>query len=45
MKKIQGYLLTMDSEVDKGKVTQKKIIEKESTIQLLKKKLKYQQPS
>ena len=40
LKKLQGDLLTMDSEVDKGEVTQKILAEKESIIQLLKKKLK-----
>ena len=40
IKKLQRYLLTMDSEVDEGKVTQKILAEKETTIQLLKKILK-----
>ena len=40
IKKLQGEQLTMDSEVDKGKVTKNISSSKESIIQLLKKKLK-----
>ena len=40
MNKIQGYLLAMDSESDRGQATKKILVEKESIIQLLKKKLK-----
>ena len=40
IKNIQGELLTIDNEADKGEATQKLLNEKESTIQLLKNKLK-----
>ena len=40
IKKLHGYLLTIDNEADKGEVTKKIHDEKENTIQLLKKKLK-----
>ena len=40
IKNIHGYLLTTDSEENKGEETHKLLNEKENTIQLLKKKLK-----
>ena len=40
IKKLQGYLLTVGSEENKGEATHKLLNEKENTIQLLKKKLK-----
>ena len=40
IKKLQGYLLAMDSEVDKGQATMKILAENKSSIQLLKKKMK-----
>ena len=40
IKKIQGYLLTTESETNKGQASQKLLVDKESTIQLWKKKLK-----
>ena len=40
IKKLKGDLLAMDSEVYKGQETKNILAEKESTIQLLKKKLK-----
>ena len=40
IKKIQGDLLDMDSELDRGQATKKFFARKEHTIQLLKKKLK-----
>ena len=43
IKKLQGDLLIADSEVDKGKVTQNILAEKERTIQLLKENCKFQQ--
>ena len=40
IKKLQGDLLDIDNEANKGEVTQKILEEKENTILLLKKKLK-----
>ena len=40
IKKLQGDLLAMDSEVDKGHETKNILVEKENTIHLLKNKLK-----
>ena len=40
IKNLQGYLLTPDSDTNKGEETQKLLAKKENTIQLLKKKLK-----
>ena len=40
IKKLQGYLLAANGETNKGEATQKLLAEKESTMQLLKKKLK-----
>ena len=39
IKKLQGDLLAIDNEANKGEVTQKILTEKENTIHLLKKKL------
>ena len=40
IKKLQGDILAMDSEVDKGQETKNILAEKDSNIQLLKKKMK-----
>ena len=40
IKKLQGGLLTMDSELDRGQATKNILGDKENTFQLLKKKLK-----
>ena len=40
IKKLQGDLLAMDSDLDRGKATKNILVDKENIIQLLKKKLK-----
>ena len=40
IKRIKGDLLTMDSEINRGKASNKILVEKENTIQLLRNKLK-----